>query len=78
MGEWNMVELITVGDKSVHIVNGAVVMALRNSAYYDGKESKPLTKGKIQLQSEAGEVYYKEVQIKSIDKIPAAYAGLFK
>jgi hypothetical protein len=77
-GEWNTIELICFGDKSVHIVNGHVVMALSQSAWLDGDTVRPLTKGKLQLQSEAAEVYYKEIQLKSIDRIPAAYASYFK
>lgn len=77
-GEWNSIELICYGDKSVHIVNGRVVMVLRNSAYWDGAKSVPMTKGKISLQSEACEVYYKDVQIKSITKMPEKYAAYFE
>lgn len=76
-GEWNTMELVCYGDKSVYIVNGHVVNALSNLGYQDGKESKPLTKGKLQLQSEAAEVYFMDIQIKSIDKMPEEYAGLF-
>lgn len=77
-GEWNTLELITVGDKSLHIVNGEVVMALSNSRYtLDGKVI-PLTKGKILLQSEAGEVFFKGVKIKTIKGIPAKYQAYFK
>ena len=76
-GEWNTVELITIGDKSLHIVNGKVAMALTDSKYLDGTVLKPLTKGKLQLQSEAAEVFYKDVQIKSIDKIPGKYRKYF-
>jgi hypothetical protein len=36
IGQWNEIELITYGDKSLHIVNGKVVMALKNSRYKDG------------------------------------------
>jgi hypothetical protein len=76
-GEWNTLELITFGDKSLHIVNGQVVMALSNSRYTkDGKEI-PLTKGKILLQSEAGEAFFKGVKIKSIKGIPAEYQAYF-
>jgi hypothetical protein len=32
---------------------------------------RPLTKGKIQLQSEGAEIFYKEIKIKSIERIPA-------
>jgi hypothetical protein len=78
MGEWNEIELITYGDKSLHIVNGKVVMALQNSRYKDGDVIKPLTHGKLQLQSEAAEVYYKDIMIKPINGIPAEYAEYFK
>jgi hypothetical protein len=75
---WNDLELITYGDKSIRIVNGKVVMALSNSRYVDNGEEKPLVKGKIQIQSEAAEVFYKDIKIKSISGIPAEYAGYFK
>jgi hypothetical protein len=77
-GEWNTVELICYGDKSIHIINGHVVMALSNSRFRAGDESKPLTKGKIQLQSEAAEVFYKHIMIKNIEAIPAEYEDLFR
>jgi hypothetical protein len=35
----------------------------------DGK-AYSLTKGKIQLQSEAAEVYYKDIQIKNLESMP--------
>ena len=77
-GGWNDLELITYGDKSIRIVNGHVVMALSNSRYMVGDKALPLVKGKLQLQCEAAEVYYKEILIKPIDGIPAEYAGYFK
>ncbi|MDB5009162.1 MAG: hypothetical protein JWP45_3555 [Mucilaginibacter sp.] len=76
--DWNDIELITYGDKAVRIVNGVVVMALSNSVYMVGNEAKPLVKGKLQLQSEAAEVYYKDIKIKPIDGIPAEYQSYFK
>lgn len=76
-GEWNTLELITYKDKSLHIVNGKVVMALSNSRYINGDSSIPLTKGKIQLQSEAAEIYYKDIEIKPIHKLPKAYEAYF-
>jgi len=76
-GQWNTVELICFGDKSVHIVNGQVVMAISSSFYHDGGALKQLTKGKIQLQSEAAEVFYKDIAIKPIDKMPDLYTSYF-
>ena len=74
---WTTMELICYEGKSLHIVNGKVAMALRNTAYWNGTESVPLVEGKIQLQCEAGEVYYKDVEIKPIKKLPEKYAKLF-
>ena len=52
-GEWNTIELICVGNKSIHVVNGKVVMIVNNARILvDGNEVS-LSKGKIQLQSEA-------------------------
>ena len=77
-GAWNTIELICFGDKSVHIVNGHVVMAISKLVYKDGESVKPLVKGKIQLQSEAAEVFYKEIEIKKLNRVPAEYAAYFK
>ncbi|MDY9919205.1 MAG: DUF1080 domain-containing protein [Proteiniphilum sp.] len=76
-GEWNDIELICFEGKSLHIVNGAVVMALSNLRYQDGEQIKPLIEGKIQLQSEAAEVFYKDIQIKEIDHLPEIYDFYF-
>lgn len=76
--QWTQIDLICFGDKSLHIVNGKVAMALKNLRYVqDGKEY-PLTEGKIQLQSESGEVYYKNAQIKEITEMPAEYLPYFE
>jgi hypothetical protein len=75
--DWTSVELICYKDKSLHIVNGHVVMILKNSRYVKDGKSFPLTKGKIQLQSEAAEVYYKDIQIKGIDGLPKEFDSFF-
>ena len=49
-GEWTTLELICFEDKSLHTVNGKVVMILKNSRYIDGGTEVPLQKGKIQIQ----------------------------
>lgn len=70
-GEWNEIELITLGDSSIHIVNGKVVMRLYNSRTMTDKQK--LDSGRIILQSEGAEVYYKDLYLKSIMEVPAAY-----
>jgi hypothetical protein len=77
-GEWTSLELICYEGKSLHIVNGHVVMVLNNSRYItaDGKEV-PMISGKIQLQSEAAEVFYRDILIRELAAMPKEYAGLF-
>ncbi|MHA4739004.1 3-keto-disaccharide hydrolase [Dyadobacter sp. MSC1_007] len=77
-GEWTSLELICYEGKSLHIVNGHVVMVLNNSRYItaDGKEV-PMISGKIQLQSEAAEVFYRDILIRELAAMPKEYADLF-
>ena len=70
-GQWNDVELIAFGDSSIHIVNGEVVMRLYNSRTMNSK--RPLYSGRIILQSEGAEVYYKDIYIKKLAEIPEGF-----
>ena len=71
--EWTTVEIYTVGGTGVFLVNGRVVNAFRNAGVpQPDKTIKPLTKGKIQIQSEGAEMYYRNITIGSISEIPAA------
>lgn len=76
-GEWNEVELVCFNGNCVHIANGGVVMALQNSARNDAGTLVPLTHGKLQIQSEAAEVFYKDIKIRRIDAMPSAFAQYF-
>ncbi|WP_339879231.1 DUF1080 domain-containing protein [uncultured Algoriphagus sp.] len=77
-GGWTSLELITFEGKSLHIVNGKVVMVLENSRYKNEEGIDiPLYEGKIQLQSEAAEVFFKDIKIKPIESLPQAYEALF-
>lgn len=77
-GAWTTLELICYKGKSLHIVNGHVVMVLENSRYIQANgEEVPMQSGKIQLQSEAAEVFYRDIQIKEIEEMPKKYTALF-
>jgi hypothetical protein len=72
-GDWNVIELFAVGQTCVHVVNGKVVMILTGSRHkVDGKEV-PLTRGRIQLQSEWAEVFYRKPEVRPIAEIPKRY-----
>lgn len=72
-GEWNTIDLYCFGDTSVHIVNGKVVMVLFNLRQPDGTHDKPLTKGKIQIQSEGAEVFYRNLEVEEISILPGKF-----
>ena len=76
-GEWTELELVCFNGKSLHIVNGQVVMVLQNSRFVSNGEAMPLIKGRIQLQSEAAEVMFTDIEIMPIDALPSEFASLF-
>ncbi len=69
-GRWNTLELICFDDMAFHIVNGVVVMELCRSRYIQNGNEVPLLRGKLQLQSEAAEVFYKNIEIRPLDRLP--------
>lgn len=73
-GEWNTVELICLGDDSIHIVNGKVVMRLHAPRRIDGPAPVPVTSGPIILQSEGAEIFYRNIEVRPITAVPAEYA----
>lgn len=68
-GEWNHLEIYVVGNNAIHLVNGEIVMVVENAKKPDGTL---LTKGQIQIQSEAAECYYKNLVLTPIKKFPRA------
>ena len=70
LGEWNTVDLYCFGQTSVHVVNGQVVMVNTNCSKLENGLKLPLTKGKIQIQSEGGEFFIRKMEIEKIKEIP--------
>jgi hypothetical protein len=68
---WNTLEIYCIGDTAVHVVNRVVVMILNHSSQWDNGQLKPLDRGKIQIQSEGAEVYYRNIQVEIVTKVPA-------
>lgn len=73
-GQWNTLELICLGSECIHIVNGTVVMRLHSPMRIDGRVPALVTSGPILLQSEGAEVYYRDINFRTISAIPAEYA----
>jgi hypothetical protein len=73
-GEWNTVEVVCLGEDSIHIVNGKVVMRLHGPTRIDTPTPRPVTAGQLILQSEGAEVFYRDIEIRPITAIPKEYA----
>ncbi len=56
-GQWNTVEIISYNGKCVHIVNGVIVNV---------GEDASIKNGRILLQSEYAEIYYRNVKIRKL------------
>jgi hypothetical protein len=77
-GEWNTVEVYTSGDSSLHMVNGKVVMHLKNLSVLENGIKKSMTSGRIVLQSEGAELYYRRIVLEPIKQLPASLQKLYK
>ncbi len=89
---WNTIELVCFADDCVHVVNGKVVMALANARYRSNAAGSnaagshaggdagfvAMTGGKLQIQSEAAEVFFKDVEIRPVGAMPPEYSGFFR
>lgn len=56
-GEWNRVEIIADGGNCSHLVNGVLVNEASQAS---------VSKGKILLQSEGAEIFYRKVELRTI------------
>ncbi|MEK6248556.1 MAG: DUF1080 domain-containing protein, partial [Planctomycetales bacterium] len=68
---WNQIEIICRGDTAEHWLNGKLVAKCKNMRQPKDKpegETIPLTKGKILLEIEAAEIFFRNVEIKDLSK----------
>ena len=67
---WNNVELIVHGTEVTHILNGRVVNHGVNVRFNDPENPghpRPLTHGRIALEIEAAELWFRNVEIRSLE-----------
>jgi len=73
LGEWNTIDLYCFGSTSVHVINGKVNMVSYDSRKWVNQELLPLVQGKIQLQSEGGELFIRNIRLKHIKELPSDF-----
>lgn len=76
-GEWNTIEIMAVGDRSLHILNGRVVNVLQNTQRAVDGRTQALVSGQIQIQSEGAEAEYRRLEIRPLVRFPSEYQALF-
>lgn len=67
--EWNVVEVIAQGDHSTHLVNGTTVNSIASIQQPDPQNPGqfiPLTRGKIAIELEYAEIWYRRFEIKRL------------
>jgi hypothetical protein len=72
-GEWNVCEVIAWGNVGIHLLNGEVVLVVTNPRFKEAGREFALTHGKIQLQSEGAELFYRKAEVRAIDEVPAQF-----
>ena len=70
LGKWNTLDLYCLGQTSVHVVNGRTMVVLTGLRQKVGTGEVALTRGKLQFQSEAAEVFYRAMAIRPLHQIP--------
>lgn len=74
-GQWNTLDLYVLGDRAVHVVNGVPVAQVKDLATIDPDGIRqPLTRGRIQLQSEGAETWFRNITVEPIKTLPRIVA----
>jgi hypothetical protein len=70
---WNTLEVIVQGDRAMHIVNGVPNLRVNDMKSWDAgsKSFVKLDHGRIALQAEAAELYYRNIRIRPLTKADA-------
>ncbi len=70
---WNTLEIVVQGDRSMHIVNGVTNMRVSDMKSWDAGTSSwvKVDHGRIALQAEAAELYYRNIRIRPLTKADA-------
>jgi hypothetical protein len=67
---WNTIEVIAKGDTTVHVLNGHVVNRGSKIRFTDPERpgsTTPVTRGRIALEIEAAEIYFRNVEIRDLE-----------
>ena len=72
-GEWNTLDVIADGKTMIHKVNGQEVLRVFYSEEPVNGQYTPLVRGKIQIQSEGAETFFRNIRIRNLGKSAEYY-----
>jgi len=71
---WNTVDVLCLRGTCLHAVNGKVNLVLTNPRQpAPGGGTMPLLRGRLQIQSEGAEVFYRNIKVRPITTFPEEY-----
>jgi hypothetical protein len=63
-GAWNRIDIIVAGGVATHLINGQEITTGSGfTVAWPGQPATPLTCGKLQLQSEGAEIFFRRIQL---------------
>src|SRR5262249_7966468 len=74
---WNTAEVIARGDTTTHLLNGRVVNQANNIRFGDpdkGEPKRSITRGRLALEIEAAEIFFRNIELRRLDGPAAATA----
>jgi len=69
-GNWNTVEVLFWAGNCIHILNGHVNLVAFNPRFQEAGQWQALTHGRIQLQSEDAELFYRLPEARPLHEVP--------
>ena len=66
-GEWNTLDLVCSKGAATYTVNGTVTMQTSDTQDVNGTNSTPLVGGRIALQTEGAEVFFRDIEIQAFN-----------
>lgn len=74
-GEWNTIELYCYGDRFLQVVNGVPVLEGRSRVRTPSGSAEPLDAGRLELQAEGWEIFFRDVEIAPLIAWPEELAA---
>jgi hypothetical protein len=70
---WHQAEVIALGGTGIHVLNGQVTLVISNARQPLDGRLVALRRGRIQLQSEGAEVFYRKIEVRPMEAFPKEY-----